>query len=61
MIIKLNKGLSLTKETLTKLEDKHMLSVKGQGATCKHYCCRKHSGNSSSEITPLINEVKVNM
>ena len=43
MKIKLNKGLQLTKESLTRLEDSQMASVKGKGTSGPRCTCRRNS------------------
>jgi hypothetical protein len=53
MKIKLNKGLQLTKESLTRLEDSQMASVKGQGirGTSGPRCtCRRNSCNGNDDV-----------
>ena len=49
MKIKLNKGLQLTKESLTKLEDSQMASVKGQGSSGPKCTCRRDSCKNNME------------
>ena len=41
--IKLEKGLQLNKEILTKLEDSQMASIKGQGSSGPKCTCNKNS------------------
>ena len=41
--IKLEKGLQLNKEILTKLEDSQMASIKGQGSSAPKCTCNKNS------------------
>ena len=49
MKIKLNKGLALTKESLTKLEDSQMANVKGQGTSGPRCTCRRNSCNGNDD------------
>jgi len=50
MKIKLNKGLQLTKESLTRLEDSQMASVKGQGSSGPRCTCNRQTCNGNDEI-----------
>ena len=50
MKIKLNNGLQLTKDSLTKLEDSQMASVKGQGSSGPRCTCRRNSCNGNDEV-----------
>lgn len=51
MKIKLNKGLKLTKESLSKLQDNQMANVKGQGTSGPQCTCRRQSCNSKTELS----------
>jgi hypothetical protein len=53
MKIKLNKGLQLIKESLTKLEDTEMASVKGQGTTGMKCSCRRASCMPDDEVVSV--------
>ena len=50
MKIKLNKGLQLTKESLTRLEDSQMASVKGQGSSGPRCTCRRNSCHNHEDV-----------
>ena len=50
MKIKLNNGLQLTKESLTKLEDSQMASVKGQGSSGPRCTCRRNSCSGNDDV-----------
>ncbi|WP_188112181.1 class I lanthipeptide [Aquimarina sp. RZ0] len=41
--IKLTKGLQLSKESLSRLQDSQMSSIKGQGTNGPRCTCRRHS------------------